>query len=161
MTLGFSSAWSLPFREDRVGLPPGLVVNRLRWSGFRRLVGRAVPRTDPVLNRRVVSDFDRWALSRLGEPSVVNGMSGYATETLTRASTRGVTVFCDRGSWHILEQKRVLDEEAERIGAASEHFDPFMIDREFASTILQTGSWSRPSRPGNRSSGGVLIPLAW
>jgi glycosyltransferase involved in cell wall biosynthesis len=57
-------------------------------------------------------------------------MSGYATETLTRASTRGATVFCDRGSWHILEQKRVLDEEAERIGAAREHFDPFMIDRE-------------------------------
>jgi alpha-maltose-1-phosphate synthase len=116
--------------RSRVGLPPELVVTRLWWSAFRRLVGRAMPRTDPVLNRKVVSDFDRWAVSRLGEPSVVNGMSGYATETLTRASARGATVFCDRGSWHILEQKRVLDEEAERIGAPREHFDPFMIDRE-------------------------------
>ena len=78
----------------------------------------------------VVRDFDRWAASHLGEPSVVNGLSGFATETLSRASARGITVFCDRGSWHILEQKRVLDEEADRIGAPRAHFDPFMIERE-------------------------------
>jgi glycosyltransferase involved in cell wall biosynthesis len=78
----------------------------------------------------VVRDFDRWALSHLGEPSVVNGLSGFATETLSRASARGITVFCDRGSWHILEQKRVLDEEANRIDAPRAHFDPFMIERE-------------------------------
>jgi alpha-maltose-1-phosphate synthase len=116
--------------RTRVGLPGELVRNRLRWSGFRRVVGRAVPRTDPLLNRKVVRDFDRWARSRLGEPSVVNALSGYATETLTAASARGTTVFCDRGSWHILEQQRVLDEEADRIGAPKEHFDPFIIDRE-------------------------------
>jgi glycosyltransferase involved in cell wall biosynthesis len=78
----------------------------------------------------VVRDFDRWAASQLGEPSVVNGLSGFATQTLSRASDRGATVFCDRGSWHILEQQRVLDEEASRIGAPAARFDPFMIDRE-------------------------------
>jgi glycosyltransferase involved in cell wall biosynthesis len=116
--------------RSRVGLPKEQVVNRLRWSAFRRVTRRAVPRADPVLNRKVVRDFDRWAESRLGDPSVVNSLSGYATQTLSRASARGVTVFCDRGSWHILEQRMVLDEEAERIGAPREHFDPFMIDRE-------------------------------
>jgi alpha-maltose-1-phosphate synthase len=116
--------------RSRVGLPKELVRSRLRWSAFRRVAGRAVPRADPLLNRKVVLDFDRWAASKLGEPSVVNGLSGFATETLSQASARGVTVFCDRGSWHILEQRRVLDEEADRIGSPREYFDPFMIERE-------------------------------
>ena len=114
----------------RVGLDGGLVSARLRWSAIHRLASRAVPRVDPALIHKVVRDFDQWAASHLGEPSVVNGLSGFATETLSRASERGITVFCDRGSWHILEQKRVLDEEASRIGTPQEHFDPFMMERE-------------------------------
>ncbi len=116
--------------RSRVGLPGEMVSARLRWSAFRRVARRAGRRTDPVLNRAVVRDFDRWASSHLGEPTVVNGLSGFATETLSRACARGITVFCDRGSWHILEQKRMLDEEADRIGAPREHFDAFMIERE-------------------------------
>ena len=115
---------------SRVGLPRELVSTRLRWSAFRHVARRAARRADPLLSREVVRDFDRWAASHLGEPSVVNGLSGFATETLSRASARGITVFCDRGAWHILEQKRVLDEEADRIGAPRAHFDPFMIERE-------------------------------
>jgi alpha-maltose-1-phosphate synthase len=61
---------------------------------------------------------------------VINGLSGFATQTLAKASARGITVFCDRGSWHILEQQRVLDEEADRIGVTRERFDPFMLERE-------------------------------
>jgi starch synthase len=116
--------------RSRVGLPADLVSTRLRWSALRRVAGRAAPWADPLLGREVVRDFDRWAASHLGEPCVVNGLSGFATETLSRASARGVTVFCDRGSWHMLEQQRVLDEEANRIGAPRAHFDPFMIERE-------------------------------
>jgi starch synthase len=116
--------------RSRVGLPRELVSTRLRWSGFRHVVRRARPGLDSMLIREVVRDFDRWAASHLGEPSVINGLSGFATETLSRASGRGVTVFCDRGSWHILEQQRVLNEEADRIGAPQERFDPFIVDRE-------------------------------
>ena len=96
----------------------------------------------------------------LGEPCVVNGLSGYATETLSRASARGVTVFCDRGSWHILEQQRVLDEEANRIGAPREYFDPFMSSASCASTIWLIGFWFRPSQRDNRSSDGGSTPGA-
>jgi len=116
--------------RSRVGLPREFVSNRMRWSAFHRVARRAVPRADSLLSRQLVRDFDRWAASQLGEPSVVNGLSGFATETLSRASAHGATVFCDRGSWHILEQQRVLDEEADRIGAPLAHFDPFIIERE-------------------------------
>jgi alpha-maltose-1-phosphate synthase len=136
--------------RSRIGLPSELTVTRLRWSGFRHAARRAVPRADSMLNRRVVTDFDRWAASRLGEPSVVNSLSGFATETLSRASARGITVFCDRGSWHILEQKRVLDEEAERIGAPRESFDPFIVERELREYQLADRILV-PSEPARRS----------
>ena len=115
---------------SRVGLPRDMVRTRLRVSALRRAVGRSLPSTDPFLSRAVIRDFDRWAKNQLGSPSAINSLSGFATSTLSSASERGLTVFCDRGSWHILEQKRILDEEADRIGVPREHFDPFIIDRE-------------------------------
>jgi alpha-maltose-1-phosphate synthase len=136
--------------RSRVGLPGDLVSTRLRWSAFRRVAGRALPRADSLLGREVIRDFDRWAGSHLGQPSVVNGLSGFATQTLSRASARGVTVFCDRGSWHILEQQRVLEEEADRIGAARAHFDPFIIDRELSEYRLADRILV-PSEPARQS----------
>ena len=70
--------------RKRVGLPSEVVSTRLRWSGFRYVASRALPRADPLLNREVVRDFDRWAACQLGEPSVVSAMSGFSTGTLAR-----------------------------------------------------------------------------
>ena len=116
--------------RSRVGLPSNMTSTRLRVSALRRAVGRSLPSTDPFLNRAVIRDFDRWAKSQLGSSSTISSLSGFATSTLSSASERGLTVFCDRGSWHILEQKRILDEEADRIGVPRERFDSFIIDRE-------------------------------
>ncbi len=116
--------------RSRVGLPRNMVSTRLRTSALRRAVRRPLPGIDPFLNKAVIRDFDRWAKSQIGSPTAVSSLSGFATNTLSSASERGLTVFCDRGSWHILEQKRILDEEANRIGVPRERFDPFIIDRE-------------------------------
>lgn len=114
----------------RVGLPRNQLRTRPYLSGFRHIARKAVPGADPTLGRAVVRDFDRWAVRHLGSPTVVNGLSGFATNTLETAAGRGIAVCCDRGSWHILEQKRVLDDEAERIGCPPAWFDPFIIERE-------------------------------
>ena len=116
--------------RSRAGLPRDMVSTRLRVSALRRAMRRPLPSTDPALNRAVIRDFDRWAESQLGSPSAINSLSGFATSTLSSASERGLAVFCDRGSWHILEQKLILDAEAARIGAPRERFDSFIIDRE-------------------------------
>lgn len=136
--------------RSRLGLPTDVVSTRPQWAAIRHIAKRALPWADSSLARVLIRDFDRWADLHLGEPSVVNGLSGFATRTLARASARGVTVFCDRGSWHILEQQRVLDEEAIRIAAPRPHFDPFIIERElreyeFADRILV------PSEPARQS----------
>ena len=136
--------------RSRIGLPAEVVRSRLPWSAARRIGGRALPAADPWLNRLVVRDFDRWSRSQLGEPSVVNALSGFATDTLAAASARGAATFCDRGSWHILEQKRVLDEEADRIGVLPPEFDPFLVDRELREYELADRILV-PSEPVRRS----------
>jgi alpha-maltose-1-phosphate synthase len=114
----------------RIDLPVEQIRTRPYWSGLRHIARRLVPAADHALSRAVVRDFDRWAIGQLGDPTVVNGLSGFATDTLAEASRRGIPVCCDRGSWHILEQKRVLDEEAERVGCDRAWIDPFLVDRE-------------------------------
>ena len=136
--------------RNRTGLPGEVVRSRLPWTAARRIVGRTAPAADPWLNRLVVRDFDRWARSQLGEPTVVNALSGFATETLATASARGAATFCDRGSWHILEQKRVLDEEARCIGVSPPAFDPFLVDRELREYELADRILV-PSEPARRS----------
>lgn len=151
--------------RSRVGLPEELVSTRLRWSALRWAARRRTSRADPLLNRAIVHDFDRWAASRLGKPSVVNALSGFATQTLALASAQGIRVFCDRGSWHILEQMRVLDTESERIGAPRERFDSFMVERELreyqlADRILVPSEAARESflRQGINSEKLIKLP---
>lgn len=151
--------------RSRVGLPGGMVSSRLRVSVLRRAMARSLPSIDPSLNRAVIRDFDRWAKSQLGSPSAISSLSGFATSTLSSASERGLKVFCDRGSWHILEQKHILDEEADRIGVPREHFDPFIIDRELreyeiADKIIVPSEVARRSffRQGIEASRVVKIP---
>lgn len=136
--------------RSRIGLPAEMVRSRLPWTATRRIAGRTVPAADPWLNRLVVRDFDRWSCSQLGEPSVVNALSGFATETLAAAAARGAATFCDRGSWHILEQKQVLGEEAHRVGVPAPEFDPFLVDRELREYELADRILV-PSEPARRS----------
>jgi alpha-maltose-1-phosphate synthase len=151
--------------RSRVGLPEEVVSTRLRWSALRWGARRLTSAADPLLNRAVIRDFDRWAGPHLGKPSVVNGLSGFATQTLALASSRGIRVFCDRGSWHILEQRRVLDDESERIGAPRHHFDSFMVERELyeyqlADRILVPSEAARESflRQGINSEKLIKLP---
>jgi starch synthase len=113
-----------------VGVPRELVRSRLRWSTVHRAARHAELRSARLLRRQVVRDFDRWAASQIDEPRMVIGRAGEATNTLSLVSSRGATVLCHRGSFHILEQQRLVDEEADRIGVPRAHFHPFQMERE-------------------------------
>jgi glycosyltransferase involved in cell wall biosynthesis len=115
---------------SRTGLPSSKVKNRLYLSGLRYYARKALPSSDHILSRMVIKDFDRWATNELGSSNVVNALSGFATNTLRLAANKNVPICCDRGSWHILEQKRILDEESEALGCRPIYFDPFMVERE-------------------------------
>lgn len=134
----------------RVGLPREQVRRRIYGSGLRYVVGKAFPGTDQALTRGVVRDFDRWAIRQIGTPTVVNALSGFATKTLEEAAHQGIGVCCDRGSWHILEQKQVLEDEADRMGCGPPRFDPFVIDRELCEYDL-VDRIIVPSEPARQS----------
>lgn len=88
-----------------------------------------LPVEQPLI-RMVLSDFDRWAWTQLPDSPVVTALSSSATATLSKAKSRGSRIVCDRGSWHILEQRRVLHEEADRWGWPRTVIDPWIVDRE-------------------------------
>ncbi len=114
----------------RTFVDPKQVRVRLWMSGARYFARRVVPERDRFLSRQVVRDFDRWSVGRLGSPNVVSALSGFATSALERSASEGIGTCCDRGSWHILEQKRVLDDEANISGGAPAYFDPYIVERE-------------------------------
>ena len=120
----------------RTGVSGSRVRTRLGMSTTRYVVRRVLPRSDHFLSRQVVRVFDGWSAGQLGNANVVSALSGFATTALERSASQGVATCCDRGSWHILEQKEVLDAEAVRVGIPPVYFDPYMVDRELREYAL-------------------------
>lgn len=107
------------------------VRSRSRFALLRHGVERLSPRsTRAAVARLLIADFDRWAAAEVQASDVVVSLSGFGTATLERAAERGQRTVCDRGAAHILEQKRVLDREADRWGWPRVDFDPWIVDRE-------------------------------
>lgn len=113
-------------------VPLNLVRSRSHLAVLRHAAIRLTRRPSGRLNRLMIADFDRWATRQVEDTDLVVSLSSFGTKTLNRAATLGAGTVCDRGSWHILEQKRVLDAEADRWGWPPVSFDPWIIDRELA-----------------------------
>ena len=111
------------------------------------------------LIRVVLADFDRWASTQLPDSPVVTALSACATNTLSKAASRGSRIVCERGSWHILEQKRVLHEEADRWGWPRGVFDPWVVDRELTEYDIVDRIFV-PSSAAQRSFVRLGIPAA-
>jgi starch synthase len=106
------------------------VRSRPQLAAPRHVLGRAFPTVDRYLNRAVLADLDRWAARGLRGAPVVTALSACGTATLRRAADRGARTVCDRGSWHILEQKAVIERESERWGVPGPSFDNWIVERE-------------------------------
>lgn len=115
---------------SRTQVSTNLVDTRIYFSGIRYLFSKIFPSSDRILSRMVIEDFDKWAGKSLRDPILITALSSFATNTLESAHSRGIATVCDRGSWHILEQKKVLDDEAVKRGVDCEYFDPWIVDRE-------------------------------
>lgn len=131
-------------------VPAPFVSSRPHVALLRHAFNRLHMPNDPAINRLVVRDFDRWAARRLSDERVVVALSSFATGTLSKATRMGATTVCDRGSWHILEQQRVLSEEASTWNWPSTRFDPWLIERELAEYENAT-TVTVPSEPARRS----------
>lgn len=137
-------------RRTVTEVPAGFVSSHPQIALVRHALRRLRVPNDPAINRLVIREFDRWAARRLSDERVVVALSGFATHSLRRAAATGASTVCDRGSWHILEQQRVLNEEAANWGWPRVPFDPWLIDRELAEYETAC-TVTVPSEPARRS----------
>lgn len=109
----------------------GTLVRTRPWLALPTLTAsRLTKRPFPLLDRTLIADFDRWAARELPDASVVTALSSFGTRTLGEAARRGSRTVCDRGSWHIADQARILAEEAESWGVPTDPVESWVIDRE-------------------------------
>ena len=129
---------------------PGLSrrsVSSLPWLLLGdRLASKVSERARRAANRGVIAGFDASVARRLRGASVVTALSSFGTKSLRTAKSQGSAVVCDRGSWHILEQQRVLVEESDKWGMPGPEFDDWIIERELSEYELVDAIFV-PSRP--------------
>lgn len=79
------------------------------WVIMQRF-GKLGPSASEMINRKIILSLDaRYAKIR-NPGDVFIGMSGLCVESLKAAKSRGALIVLERGSKHILEQKRILDD---------------------------------------------------
>jgi len=117
----------------RAGIPGGTV----RTYGLHGVSAHAIRTLGwPALERGAEAPlhqaFGRWAARELERDSwdVVYAWSSAAEESLRLPHPAGQVRVVERGSSHIVTQRRLLDEEAARVGTAIERPSDWMVARE-------------------------------
>jgi len=120
------------FRVD--GLPRKKVSTFPWLIGSSMVLGRlGLPSVASRLNYVAAVSFDRWMSARIEPCEVFHSLSQFAVESQQVAKQRfGALTVCDRGSTHILYQRRILAEEHERLGQPFQETDQRLLERELA-----------------------------
>lgn len=123
-----------PLRElERYGVPPELARSR----GTARVVNGVWRRLPDWIRWRWNPHYywhtshDRFAARCLPESAdLFVGWAGASLESLREARRRGMRVICERGSAHIREQIRILEDEYASVGLTFREADPRTVERE-------------------------------
>ncbi|WP_161494599.1 glycosyltransferase family 4 protein [Caulobacter sp. B11] len=95
-------------------------------------IGLAHERANLVLDDFRAMALDRYARRWARDADIYMALSGSGLRTGLSVKRRGGVYICDRGSTHILFQKRILEQEAARFGAPAPMFSAKKIRRELA-----------------------------
>jgi glycosyltransferase involved in cell wall biosynthesis len=119
-----AARFGVPADRVRSYLPHGI----LSRVSYRLLSARLYGRLEPALH----AGFGRWAARQLaGEPwDAVIVFSGVAEEVFTSFQGTQTLRVLRRGSAHITTQRRILEEEEQRVGRAVERPSDWMVGRE-------------------------------
>jgi hypothetical protein len=120
------------FKAAQMGVPAIAVRSQVHWEALFRLWQRWPWRWQHPMHLYGLQQFDRWVASQLQPAAVFVGWSGVCLESFVRARELGAKTIVERGSTHILEQTKVLQEEYARWGYVFQETPPQMIDRELA-----------------------------
>ncbi len=120
------------YKLDSFAIPPEKVttlpLGQLIYRGWRRFPPPIRNLADPGYLLREF--FDRRASGRLAEGDLLIGWSSFSLHTLREAKRRGMKTILERGSTHILYQRKILSEEYERIGFRGVLPHPAVVEKE-------------------------------
>ncbi len=103
----------------RIGGVPRSILRELAWQSVKWI--------------------DAYAAHTLPECGLVSALSSVGLKTGTEIKRRGGVYVCDRGSTHILWQKRILDQEYDTVGLPWDGVDHRFLKRELAEYALADG----------------------
>ncbi len=106
----------------------------------------------PLANKKKVLDyfkvagFDTLTRSRLRQPDILCGYSGFSVLSFRQARQQGISTILLRGSTHISYQKEILEEEYRRYGLKVQPVNQRILERELqeyelADRIVVSSHW--------------------
>ena len=140
-----------------------LASTRSRWVLAEHLWSRLPGRQPAWLRSRMFTDFGNWVERSIRglDLDLLDALEGSGLEAGRAVRDRGKVWICNRGSAHILTQKRVLEQEHRRWGGSlpAHYFPPKYLDRclaeyEGADAIVVGSTFSKRTfvEQGSRES---------
>lgn len=113
--------WFPRFRKDGEKIDPQKVITNI----FPEIISRVFN-----LNYYALEFFDGWAREQIDKCDLFIGWSGYSLHSLRRTKSYGAMTVIERGSSHILYQKKILEEEYEKYGVKIKPVDDRIVQKE-------------------------------
>ncbi len=123
------------FEAAKYGINPAkvdsLFIHEIHNRGWRKISRYTEPFFNP--HYMIFELFDRHASRYITDQcDIFAGLSGCSLYSLRRARRLGVKTVVERGSCHMLYQKKILEEEYRRFGLKIEVVHPKVVTRELA-----------------------------
>ena len=121
------------FETVKYGIKPENITSLLIHEIHNRVWRKISPFTESFFNPQymIFELFDRHAALQLCAPGdIFVGLSGSALHSLRAARRAGAKTVLERGSTHMLFQRKILTDEYRRFGLEKEVVHPLVVDRE-------------------------------
>lgn len=121
------------FRDDKEEIN----VNKVVVNPFPALVSKGLEKIPIVgkilrLDCYLAETFDKWSSTQIDKCDLIVAWSGWALHTIKAAKKFGALTVLERGSAHILFQKRILEEEYNKYGVKHKPVDDFVLKKELS-----------------------------
>ena len=121
------------FETVKYGIKPENITSLLLHEIHNRIWRKISPFTESFINPQymIFELFDRHAaLHLMASGDIFVGLSGCSLHSLRRARRMGAKTVLERGSSHMLFQRRILTEEYRKFGLEKEVVHPKVVERE-------------------------------
>jgi len=115
------SKWRLNVKKEKIESVP-IQVLRHPFS--------AIGLDKNIIKYLLAEIFDKCVSKKIGEVDIFVGFSGFSLHSIKKAKKKKIITVLERGSSHVLYQKKILEEEYEKFGIKKEVIDKRIVEKE-------------------------------